>query len=41
MIDLIEEHENAFDSAGINLKSVSYVIDESDLQPERHHEQKI
>jgi hypothetical protein len=40
--DLREEHdENASDSTRVNSDSVSNEIDESDLQYEKHDEQRI
>jgi hypothetical protein len=36
-----EQYENAFDSMRVNLESVSNEIDESDLQCEKHPEQRI
>jgi hypothetical protein len=40
--DLREEHnENAFDSMCVNSDSVSNEIDESELQFEKHSEQRI
>jgi hypothetical protein len=42
VIDLREEHDkNAFDSMRVNSESVSNKIDESDLQDEKHDEQRI
>jgi hypothetical protein len=42
VIDLTEEqHENAFDSMRANSESVSNETDESDLQCEKHFEQRI
>jgi hypothetical protein len=42
VIDLREEqNENAFDSMRVNSESVSNEIDESDLQDEKHDEQRI
>jgi hypothetical protein len=41
MIDLREEKENALESTGINSESDSNEIDESDLQNEKHNEQRI
>jgi hypothetical protein len=42
MIDLRQEHnENAFDSMCVNSDSVSNDIDESELQYEKQHEQRI
>jgi hypothetical protein len=40
--DLREEQEqNAFDSMCVNSESVSNEIDESDLQVEKHNEERI
>jgi hypothetical protein len=42
VIDLREEQEsNACDSIRVNSESVSNEIDESDLQNEKHSEQRI
>jgi hypothetical protein len=42
VIDLREEHEqNVFDSMSLNLESRSNEIDESELHPEKHEEQRI
>jgi hypothetical protein len=41
VIDLREERANAFDSMRVNSESVSNEIDESDLQSEKHDEQRI
>jgi hypothetical protein len=42
VIDLREEQsENALDSMRVNSESVSNEIDESDLQYEKHSEQRI
>jgi hypothetical protein len=42
VIDLREEHdENAYDSIWINSESVSNEIDESELQNEKHDEERI
>jgi hypothetical protein len=42
VIDLREEQEsNAYDSMCVNSESVSNEIDESDLQSEKHAEQRI
>jgi hypothetical protein len=42
VIDLREEHEkNAFDSMRVNSESVSNEINESDMQHEKHPEQRI
>jgi hypothetical protein len=42
VIDLIEEQdENALDSVCVNSQSLSNEIHESDLQPEKHDEQRI
>jgi hypothetical protein len=41
VIDLREEEEKAFDSMRINSELVSNEIDESDLQYEKHSEQRI
>jgi hypothetical protein len=42
VIDLREEqNKNAFDSMCVNSDSVSNEIDESDLQYEKHDEQRI
>jgi hypothetical protein len=42
VIDLREEQEqNAFDLMRVNSESVSNEIDESDLQSEKHDEQRI
>jgi hypothetical protein len=42
VIDLREEQgENAFDSMRVNSESVSNEIDESELQHEKHSEQRI
>jgi hypothetical protein len=42
VIELRKEQEsNAFDSMRINSESVSNKIDESDLQYEKHDEQRI
>jgi hypothetical protein len=42
VIDLREEQrENAFDSMRVNSESVSNEIDESELQFEKHNEQRI
>jgi hypothetical protein len=42
MIDARErQRENAFDSMRVNSESVSNEIDESDLQSEKHDEQRI
>jgi hypothetical protein len=42
VIDLREEQkENAFDSMRVNSEFVSNEIDESDLQHEKHDEQRI
>jgi hypothetical protein len=38
---LREEQENALGSVRVNSESVSNEIDESDLQPEKHDEQRI
>jgi hypothetical protein len=36
-----EQEKNAFDSMRVNSESVSKEIDESDLQSEKHDEQRI
>jgi hypothetical protein len=42
VIDLREEQdENAFDLMRVNSESISNEIDESDLQGEKHSEQRI
>jgi hypothetical protein len=41
VIDLREELANALDSIRVNSESVSNEIDESDLQHEKHSEQRI
>jgi hypothetical protein len=41
VIDLREEKANAPDSMRVNSESVSNEIDESDLQYEKHSEQKV
>jgi hypothetical protein len=41
VIDLREDHENAYDSMRINSEYGSNEIDESDLQCEKHDEQRI
>jgi hypothetical protein len=42
VIDLREEqYQNAFDSIRVNSESVSNEIDESDLQFEKHDEERI
>jgi hypothetical protein len=42
VIDVREEQkENAFDSMRVNSESVSNEIDESELQPKKHEEQRI
>jgi hypothetical protein len=41
VIDLRPEPENAFDSMRLNRESFSNEIDESDLQYEKHEEQRI
>jgi hypothetical protein len=41
VIDSREEKENAFDSMRVNSESDSNEIDESDLQYEKHDEQRI
>jgi hypothetical protein len=41
VIDLREEQENAFDSMRVNSESASKEIDESELQNEKHEEQRI
>jgi hypothetical protein len=42
MIDLRSEHEqNVYDSIHFNSESVSNEIDEIDLQPEKHDEERI
>jgi hypothetical protein len=42
VIDLREEQEeNEFDSMRVNSESVSNEIDESDVQSEKHDEQRI
>jgi hypothetical protein len=42
VIDLREEQkENAFDSMRVNSESISNEIDESELQNEKHSEQRI
>jgi hypothetical protein len=41
VIDLREEHANTFDSMRANSEFVSNEIDESDLQYEKHDEQRI
>jgi hypothetical protein len=42
VIDLREEQEsNAFDSMRVNSESVSNEMDESELQDEKHDEQRI
>jgi hypothetical protein len=42
VIDLREEqHENASDSMRVNSESVSNEIDESEVQCEKHFEQRI
>jgi hypothetical protein len=42
VIDLREEHnENALDSMRVNSESVSNEIDESEMQNEKHSEQRI
>jgi hypothetical protein len=40
VIDLREEYSNAFDSMRVNSESVSNEIDESDVQDEKHPEQR-
>jgi hypothetical protein len=41
VIDVREEDENALDSMRVNSESISNEIDESDLQNEKHDEQRI
>jgi hypothetical protein len=41
VIDFREEDENTSDSMCLNSESVSDEIDESDLLPERHDEERI
>jgi hypothetical protein len=41
VIDLRADHENAFDSMRCSCESFSNEIDESDLQFEKHDEQRI
>jgi hypothetical protein len=42
VIDLREKHdENAYDSICVNSESLSNEIDESDIQFEKHFEQRI
>jgi hypothetical protein len=41
VIDSREEQINAFDSMRVNSESVSNEFDESDLQYEKHFEQRI
>jgi hypothetical protein len=41
VIDVREENANASDSMHVNSESVSNEIDESDLQDEKHDEQRI
>jgi hypothetical protein len=41
VIDLREQNKNAFDSMRVNSESVSNEIDESELQYEKHSEQRI
>jgi hypothetical protein len=41
VIDVREEDENASDSMRVNSESISNEIDESDLQDEKHDEQRI
>jgi hypothetical protein len=40
VIDVREEHVNAFVSMDLSSESVSNEIDESDVQPEKHPEQR-
>jgi hypothetical protein len=40
VIDSRDDDENAFDSMRVNSESVSNEIDESDLQDEKHDEQR-
>jgi hypothetical protein len=41
VIDLREDLANAFDLMRVNSESVSNEIDESDLQSEKHSEERI
>jgi hypothetical protein len=42
VIDLREEqYQNVFDSIRVNSESVSNEIDESDVHPQKHSEQRI
>jgi hypothetical protein len=41
VIDLREEWRNGFDSMCVNSESVSKEIDESELEYEKHSEQRI